>query len=346
MTRSVGLKFFDASRSARRSRKEGHISYSSRFSFRWKLQRIGTYVRMSSLITCFCTLISVGNIVAQQRTETNVVYGMYSGLALLMDVYYPEKPNGYGVIHVTGTGWHDPLGYSAVPQKASDQVKIFGLPLVNAGYTLFALNHRAAPLFHHPAAVEDVQRAVRFIRYHAKRFGINPNAVGGVGGSSGGHLIAMAGVLDGRGDADDADPVNRESAKLQCVLVRAAPVDLIRMNAGLAGNAAIASFLGIRLSSTAPKTSTEYKTYWDASPINHVSSDDPPFLMIHGDADESVPFLEAETMQEALRRVGVAAQIIRIPGGRHGPTFPGATEQPNFVGEMVRWLGKHLRKER
>jgi len=64
-----------------------------------------------------------------------------------MDVYYPEKPNGYAVVHATGTGWHDQLGYDAIPPKASDQVAISGKPLVEAGYTLFALNHREAPRF-------------------------------------------------------------------------------------------------------------------------------------------------------------------------------------------------------
>ena len=103
---------------------------------------------------------------AGAKVERDVVYGMYSGLALLMDVYESEKPNGYAIVHATGTGWHDQLGYVATPPKASDQVTVSGGPLVEAGYTLFALNHREAPRFRHPAALEDIQRAVRFVRYH------------------------------------------------------------------------------------------------------------------------------------------------------------------------------------
>src|SRR5262249_36923137 len=100
------------------------------------------------------------------------------------------------------------------------------------------------------------------------------------------------------------------------------------------------------LSARDPKTSKQYRAYWEASPINYVSRDDAPFLLIHGDADRSVPIVESESMQEALQRAGVAAKLIRIPGGGHGPTFPGAKNPPNFASEMVRWFDEHLQKER
>src|SRR2546423_906284 len=69
-----------------------------------------------------CILVGLCTAHAEPRIDRNVVYGMYSGLALLMDVYYPQKPNGYAIVHTTGTGWHDQLGYDASPPKASDQV--------------------------------------------------------------------------------------------------------------------------------------------------------------------------------------------------------------------------------
>ncbi|MGH9338140.1 MAG: hypothetical protein ACRD1R_00760 [Acidobacteriota bacterium] len=79
---------------------------------------------------------------AQARVEPDVTYGMYSGLALLMDVYHPENPNGYGVIYISGSGWHAPLAYGPGPLKKSDQVKLYARTLSEAGYTVFALNHR------------------------------------------------------------------------------------------------------------------------------------------------------------------------------------------------------------
>jgi len=100
----------------------------------------------------------------QARVEKNVVYGMYSGLALLMDVHHPAKPNGRGVVFISGSGWQAPMTYGATGLK-EQQIDIWGPPLLQAGYTVFAINHRAAPRFHYPAAVEDVQRAIRFVRH-------------------------------------------------------------------------------------------------------------------------------------------------------------------------------------
>src|SRR5688572_1965146 len=157
------------------------------------------------------------------RVEPNVIYGMHSGLALLLDVHTPATPNGYGVIFISGSGWQAPITYDATPLK-QNQIPIWGPPLLQAGYTVFALNHRAVPRFHYPGAVEDVQRAIRFVRHHAKSYGIDPARIGGMGGSSGGssggHLIALTALLGAPGVADDPDPVNREPATLQTIVLR------------------------------------------------------------------------------------------------------------------------------
>src|SRR2546430_111039 len=100
---------------------------------------------------------------AQARVERNVVYGMYSGLALLLDVHYPERPNGYGIVCVPGSAFTAPLAYDAQPLKESDEFEDWAKTLLASGYTLFFVNHRATPRFVYPAAVEDVQRAVRFV---------------------------------------------------------------------------------------------------------------------------------------------------------------------------------------
>jgi len=280
---------------------------------------------------------------AQARVEKNVVYGMYSGTALLMDVHYPANPNGFGIVFIPGSGWNAPLQYSSPPLKESPQVEMYVPSLTQAGYTVFALNHRATPTFRYPAAVEDVQRAVRFIRHNAAAYGINPARLGGSGGSSGGHLVSMLGLMDGAGDPNDPDPVNRASAKLQCIVSRAGPADLSQMSPSN-GVDAVTLFLGVPVSRPMPKTSTEYKTIWAASPINYVSPDDPPALLVHGDADATVPFSQSEMLEVALKKAGVPVKLIRIEGGGHGPTFDGAKNPPDFKAEMVRWFDTYLRK--
>jgi acetyl esterase/lipase len=280
---------------------------------------------------------------AQARVEKSVIYGMYSGAALLLDVHVPARPNGFGIVFIPGSGWNAPLRYSAPPLKESSQVEIYAPSLLEAGYTVFTISHRATPTFRYPAAVEDVQRAVRYIRHNAAKYGIDPARIGGSGGSSGGHLVSMLGTLDGAGDPNDPDPVNRESAKLQCIVARAAPVDLSQMTTS-SGVSAVALFLGVAVNQPLQKNSTEYKTAWAASPINYASQDDPPFLLVHGDADSVVPFRQSELMEAALKKAGVTVKLIRIEGGEHGPTFDGAKNPPDYKAEMVKWFDAHLRK--
>lgn len=272
-----------------------------------------------ALWLCIALTTAAPPLSAQARVERNVIYGMYSGLALLMDVHYPAEPNGYGLILIWGSGWHAPLEYGAW------QLKGRGVPHIwlDVGYTVFTINHRAAPRFRYPAAVEDAQRAVRFIRHHAERYDIDPNRLGGWGGSSGGYLVSMLGAMDGAGDPDDSDPANRESAKLQAVVARAAPTDLAAFDSPV-GLPFVASFVG---------AAGRHVSWREASPVTYVTPDDPPFLLIHGDADKEVPFKQAELMLAALQEQGVEARLIRILEGGHGA---------NDLPAAARWLNRHL----
>src|SRR5262245_27338942 len=126
--------------------------------------------------------------VLAQPAESNVVFDTFSGLALLMDVYKPAAPNGYGIVVVPGSGWHTGLAYDANLLKQSREFSVYMQKLGAAGYTMFVVTHRAAPRFHFPDAVDDAQRAVRFVRQNAARYGINPDRIGALGASSGGTL--------------------------------------------------------------------------------------------------------------------------------------------------------------
>ena len=271
---------------------------------------------------------------AERHVESNVVYGMYSGLALLMDVHQPARPNGYAVIYISGSAWHAPLQYGAGELKSARPVELYVRPLVEAGYTVFSLNHRAAPRFHFPAPMEDAQRAVRFIRHHAVKYGIRPDRIGAAGGSSGGHLVSLLGVLDGAGTPQDPDPVNRESAKVQCVVARAPATDLF----GARGFRL--SFMGV--SSNPDTTSAEYKLYRLASPVYSVTRESAPFLLLHGDADATVPIASSERMEQTLKAAGDDVKLLRIPGGTHDGDFGNPPDAPDYLGEMVRWFDHYL----
>jgi len=281
--------------------------------------------------------------IAPLDVERNVIYGMYSGFALLMDVHRPVTSNGYGIVFVAGSGWQAPLDYGATPLKET-QIPLWGPALVAAGYTVFAVNHRAAPRFHYPAAVEDVQRAVRFIRHHAKVYGIEPERIGGMGGSSGGHLIGLVSTLGAPGIAGDPDPVNREPATLQTVVLRAPLVDLPKMTDVPAGLALVVSFLEVPLGDNVPTS----KALWaEASPQSHVSAKTPPTLLIHGDADDLVPYAQSTGYEAALKVAGVPTKLITVPGGKHAPDFGSAQPKAgwlNYPAEAAKWFDLHLKR--
>lgn len=272
------------------------------------------------------------------KNETNVIYGMYSGLALLLDIYYPAQPNGFGIIHISGSGWSAPLSLDATPLKGSRHVEMEGLPLVEAGYTLFTINHRATPRFQYPAAVEDAQRAVRFVRHHAAHYGIDPDRIGAIGGSSGGHLVSLLGLLPGDGDPNDESPINRLSARVQCVVARAAPGSFV---SDFHGRGAPALFLGVAINTDTPPASLEYQRALAASPVTHVTAAAPPFFLIHGDADDVVPITQSEATAAALQAVGVSVKHRRVPGGGHGPAL---LADPVIATEIVAWFDEHLRR--
>ena len=281
---------------------------------------------------------------AQSRVERNIVYGMYSGTALLMDVHYPVDANGVGVIFVPGSGWSADTAYGAAGIKDGEIPRIWIPPLTGAGYTVFVPNHRGTPAFHYPDPVHDIQRAVRFVRHNAPRFKIDANRLGGLGGSSGGHLIALMGLMDGKAEDDSGDPVDQQSAKLQALVLYSAPVDLSMVPVG----ASVGAFL--RVPPPTPRTpKATARLYQEASPISYVTADDPPTLLLAGDADTNVPHRHAMALQAALQKVHVPSKLITIPRGTHGPTFglavdaPRPTDWPDYNSEMVRWFDEHLK---
>lgn len=309
------------------------------------LKRAGT-VKMTKRAGLWCVvgvltaLMSVARPVeAQSRVESNVIYGMYSGLALLMDVYHPADPNGYGIVLIQGSGWTAPMGYdSGQLKEAGPRDGLIATVLAEAGYTVFSANIRQVPGFHYPDPVEDVQRAVRFVRHHASEFGIDPVRIGAIGWSSGAHLVSLLGVLDGEGDPDDPSPVNRESAKVQCVVAMAGIFDLARVR----GNpmVVVATFMGLSLLSAGPK-SIESRRYAQASPVTHVSADDPPFLLQSGAEDLITTAEQAQLMEAALKKADVPVRLEIIPGFGHVAEMNEEKRRAS-LGKAIEWFGRYL----
>jgi acetyl esterase/lipase/lysophospholipase L1-like esterase len=302
-------------------------------------------VRACLSLVVACLLLSPLEVAAAEQTSTrteDVIYGRKFGTALTMDVFTPAKPNGLGVILVVSGGW-----YSA--HEAINP--IFFQNVLDRGYTVFAVVHGSQPKFTIPEILSDMHRAVRFIRHHAKGYGIDPDRIGIMGGSAGGHLSLMQWTAGAPGNPDAADPVERESSRVQAVACFFPPTDFL--NYGKEGEIALGR--GVLKDFPAPfdfeEMSQEKKDFVkitdeekiqeigkQISPINHVSSDDPPTLIVHGDADTLVPIQQAEIIVDKLEEAGVKAELITKPGAGHG-----WGDFPADIAKFADWFDKHLR---
>jgi acetyl esterase/lipase len=291
------------------------------------------YEAMRSLVLALLTHCAL----LAQPSESNVIFGTFSGLALLMDVYKPASPNGYGIVVIPGSGWHTGLPYSANLLKQSREFSLYLPTLSAAGYTAFVVSHRAAPRFRYPDAVEDAQRAVRFVRHNAARYGIDGDRIGALGASSGGHLVSMLGTLDGKGTSDETDPVEQASSKVQCVVALYPVTDPAKVDTP-SGLQAVTSFMGV-------PARFDAKRFREAAPVTHVTADDPPFLLIHGDSDKTVPYSQSEGMDAALKKVGVNVKLVRVPGGDHGSDFPRNTQKMDWPAMAVDWFDTFLKRK-
>jgi acetyl esterase/lipase len=259
---------------------------------------------------------------AYDRKE-DVIYGRKFGTALTMDVFTPRtNANGAGVIWVVSGGWFS--DHQVINTGFLDE-------LLRRGYTVFAVVHGSQPKYTIPEILQDMHRAVRFIRHHAKDYHIDPDRIGITGGSAGGHLSLMLATAGTRGDSGAKDPIDRESSRVQAVACFFPPTDFL--NYGKPGEIALGC--GILKDFRAPFDFHEFDSGRKAfvpttdvgkiveigrriSPLYHVSPDDPPTLIIHGDRDFLVPIQQAETIVEKLKSEGVESKLVVKKGEGHG----------------------------
>ena len=285
-----------------------------------------------------------GDELPPQRVQ-DVIYGRKHGTALTLDVLRPTgKSNGHGIIWVISGGWYS--NHDAISPGGAR-------PFTDRGYTVFAVVHGSQPKFTIPEVLEDMHRAVRFVRTHAADYGVDPAKLGITGASAGGHLSLMQGTAGTEGKPDAKDPVDRASSRVQAVACFFPPTDFL--NYGKPGTRIVRPekmgrtfrpAFDFREFDPAKKkfvTITDDQKIRsigrDVSPVNHVSADDPPTLIVHGDADKLVPIQQAELVVDKLTKAGVEAKLIRKPGASHG--WPGMDKDQ---ATMADWFDAHLLK--
>jgi acetyl esterase/lipase len=277
---------------------------------------------------------------APGTTKTNVVYGMYSGLALLLDVKRPVNPNGIAVIYIPGSGFQAPLVWDATALKDGPGAHVVEQALLAEGFTVVTVNHRAAPRFRYPAAVEDVQRATRFVRANAGKWGVSADKLAIFGGSSGGHLAAMLGTI---GEASDSGPMIAPDARRpDCVVAAMAPFELSSLATNGDGVGYAVSFMGhppyYEGDGEAERRSFE-ADYREASPITHLSSRTARMMLVHGDRDTLVPISQSEAFLAASLKTGAQVELTRMPGVGH-------RLGPKYAVIAAQWLTRCMAKPR
>lgn len=263
--------------------------------------------------------------VPEHRRERDVIYGRKYGMALTMDVFTPARStNGAGVVMVMSGGW-----FSAPEMISPEVIAAF----LRHGYTVFTVVHGSQPRFTIPEVLEDMHRSVRFIRHHADDYGIDPDRIGISGSSAGGHLSLMIATTGQKGDPEARDAVDRTSSRVQAVACFFPPTDFL--NYGERGRDVLAALQAELSPFHAPFDFVELdpesrrfirienrQRQLDIarriSPVTHVTPDDPPTLIIHGDADKLVPFQQAEVMKKRLETAGVPVRLVVKKGQGHG----------------------------
>jgi pectinesterase len=252
----------------------------------------------------------------------DVVYGEAGGEKLRLDVSMPEGQGPFPVaILIHGGGWSGGDKRSRQPGDGADTSPWFGT-LTAAKFTWFSINYRLAPQHRWPACFDDVQTAIRWVKAHAAEFNGDPNRIAVFGHSAGGHLACLAGTL------------TDESVRVQAV-VGFAPVTNHEQDLPIRGGLS-PSLQGL-LDRPKELTPESLAVLRDISPLNHVHAGMPPFLLIHGDVDKTVPIQQSYDFQAKLHANGVLCDLIVIPGGVHG--LAGWTAiMPDYPDRMVAWL--------
>ena len=252
-----------------------------------------------------------------------------------LDLFLPKdegKSLRPAVIVIHGGAWR-----SGDKRQLRNLAELFA----RRGYVAAAINYRLAPRWSYPAQLDDCQQAVKWLRKNAKEFRVDSKRFGAAGASAGGHLALLLGTREVRDDSDHE--LKGVSSKVQCVLSICGPTDLTDKRYA---QAARDSELGKILIEFIGKPYDEAPEIWkEASPIYHVSPDDAPTFIIHGDRDSIVPFEQSVRFAEALKKVGVEVQLVAIKGMDHGPTTPEQRDElMKAVSQALEFFDKHLKR--
>lgn len=260
------------------------------------------------------------------RIEKDVPY-LGPDRAEKLDLYLPKEDPGPGekrpgIVIIHGGGW------TAGDKGAKREINI-GATLASHGYVCVSINYALASEGHPtwPGNLHDCKRAIRWLRKNADRYRIDPDHIGAIGGSAGGHLVAMLAVTgseDGFEPAEDSGISSRVQAAVPMYPGRPAGMDRDHV-----------MFPG--------KLAEMPELYRAAAPIHHVTKGDAPMLILHGTADTTTPLSGSQQFAEKLKEVGVEHRLVIVEGAAH--RFDLQPRQRDLRELVVGFFDKYLKPE-
>ncbi|MDZ4402890.1 alpha/beta hydrolase [Prosthecobacter sp.] len=271
------------------------------------------------------------------KMEKDIAYIADGDEAQKLDLYLPEKPADKPlplIVHIHGGGW-----------RAGNKFPCPVMAMVLKGYAVASVEYRFSQKAVFPAQIQDCQAAIRWLRAHSKEYNLDPERLGSVGGSAGGHLSALVGTA---GDKKAFAPIGGhadQSDRVQAVCDIFGPADFTTVVQQAAEDKNVKNIFQFNTPSDPYSgligTKLDDKSKADAvSPVHYVSADNPPFLILHGTHDSLVPYAQSVQLEAALKSKGVAVWLQTLPGSGHGgPAFG----KPAVIQLMQNFFDKHLK---
>ena len=263
--------------------------------------------RMATIVALVLVpgLLSAQERRADIRLEPDLVYGKGGDVDLKLDLAMPKEGSGPfpAVVCVHGGGWK--AGNRQSLEKTIET-------LAARGYVGVTVSYRLTPAARFPAQIEDCKAAVRWLRANAAKYHVNPERIGAVGFSAGGHLVCLLGTSDKNDGLEGQGGNPEQSSRIQAVVSFFGPTDFTTKTWS---EDVEKQFLIPFFGATLEENPAIYKK---ASSISYVTKDDPPFLFFHGTKDELVGLRHSQLLADKLKDVGVKAEVVVMEGEGHG----------------------------
>ncbi|MFN9238248.1 MAG: alpha/beta hydrolase fold domain-containing protein [Planctomyces sp.] len=319
------------------------------FGVRLKLKSVRrAFVVAVLLLVCAAEVGGLGRVRADEKSAPKLPAGvrMERDLAYVeggdesqkLDLYLPEQPAAGPlplIVHIHGGGWR---GGSKFPCPF--------LVLVNRGYAVASIEYRFSQKAVFPAQIQDCQAAIRWLRGHAGKYGLDAEKVGVIGGSAGGHLSALVGTAGGAKAFPQIGGFSDQPDDVQCVCDIFGPANFATVMQQAADDKNVRNIFKFNSDSDpyalliGGNLETDREKVAAVSPVHYITADDPPTLILHGTHDALVPYAQSVELAESLRAKGVPVWLQTLPGSGQGGA---ACSKPSVMTLMGNFFDRHLR---